>query len=87
MRRTVPMDLHVIPPASPRTALDLNIEELEAESQFEASLPEVDVPVEPSAGRMPAYRDGESMIDFEIIDNDPPPSRRDSDRSDDEAPR
>lgn len=84
MRRTVPMDLHVIPPASPRTALDLNIEELEAESQFEASLPEVDVPVEPTAGRSHAFRDGESMIDFEIIDNDPPPSRRDSDRSEDD---
>lgn len=86
MRRTVPMDLHVIPPASPRVALDVNIEDLEAESQFEASLPDVDVPVEPTAGRSHAMRDGESMIDFEIIDNEPPAQRRDSDR-DDEAAR
>jgi hypothetical protein len=78
---TVPMDLHVIPPASPRVALDVNIEELEIESQFEASLPEVDVPVEPTAGRSRAFREGESMIDFEILDNIPPVQRRDSDRS------
>lgn len=87
MRRTVPMDLHVIPPASARVALDVNIEDLEAESQFEASLPDVDMPVEPTAGRSHAARDGESMIDFEIIDNDPPVQRRDSDRTDDGAPR
>ncbi len=80
MRRTVPMDLHVIPPASARLALDVNIEDLEAESQFEASLPEVDMPVQPTAGRSHAARDGESMIDFEIIDNEPPVQRRDSDR-------
>ncbi|MGC4395905.1 hypothetical protein [Hydrogenophaga sp. T2] len=78
---TVPMDLHVIPPASPRVALDVNIEELEIESQFEASLPEVDVPVEPTAGRSRAFREGESMIDFEILDNIPPVQRRDSDRN------
>jgi hypothetical protein len=90
MRRTVPMDLHVIPPASQRLSLDVNIEDLEAESQFEASLPEVDVPVEPTAGRGRAIRDGESMIDFEIVDNDPPASqRRAGDRAegDDEEPR
>ncbi len=88
MRRTVPMDLHVIPPASPRVALDVNIEDLEAESQFEASLPEVDVPVEPTAGRSHAFREGESMIDFEIVDNEPPAPRRNSDRAgDDELPR
>lgn len=87
MRRTVPMDLHVIPPASSRAALDVNIEDLEAESQFEASLPDVDEPVEPTAGRSHAARDGESMIDFEIIDNEPPVQRRDSDRTDDDAPR
>lgn len=87
MRRTVPMDLHVIPPASARVALDVNIEDLEIESQFEASLPEVDVPVEPTAGRSHAARDGESMIDFEIVDNDPPVQRRESDRTDDGAPR
>lgn len=81
LRRTVPMDLHVIPPASPRLALDVNIEELEIESQFEASLPEVDVPVEPTAGRGRAFREGESMIDFEILDNLPPVQRRDSDRN------
>ncbi|MBX3610237.1 MAG: hypothetical protein KF871_10095 [Hydrogenophaga sp.] len=83
MRRTVPMDLHVIPPASPRVALDVNIEDLEAESQFEASLPEVDVPVEPTAGRSHAYREGESMIDFEIVENDPPKRREGSDPTDD----
>jgi hypothetical protein len=68
-------------------ALDVNIEDLEIESQFEASLPEVDVPVEPTAGRSHAARDGESMIDFEIVDNDPPVQRRESDRTDDGAPR
>ena len=87
MRRTVPMDLHVIPPASARVALDVNIEDLEAESQFEASLPEVDVPVEPTAGRGHTARDGESMIDFEIIDNEPPVQRRDSDRKEDDPSR
>ncbi|MCM3563452.1 hypothetical protein M3149_07365 [Hydrogenophaga intermedia] len=87
MRRTVPMDLHVIPPASSRVALDVNIEDLEAESQFEASLPDVDMPVEPTAGRNHGARDGESMIDFEIIDNEPPAQRRDSDRTDDGSPR
>lgn len=70
-RRTVPMDLHVIPPASARQGLDVNLEDMEAESQFEASLPEVDVPVEPTAGRGGALRSGESsLIDFEIVDND-----------------
>jgi hypothetical protein len=87
MRRTVPMDLHVIPPASARVSLDVNIEDLEAESQFEASLPDVDMPVEPTAGRSHAARDGESMIDFEIIDNETPVQRRDSDRTDDGTAR
>lgn len=76
MRRTVPMDLHVIPPSSAHVPLDVNIEEMEAESQFEASLPEVDVPVEPTAGRTQAFREGESLIDFEIVDNEPPKRRR-----------
>ena len=39
-------------------------------------LPDVDMPVEPTAGRNHGARDGESMIDFEIIDNEPPAQRR-----------
>jgi len=71
-RRTVPMDLHVIPPAALRAApLDVNLEDMEAESQFEASLPEIDVPVEPTAGRGDKLRSGDSLIDFEIVDNEP----------------
>ena len=62
MRRTVPMDLHVIPPASARVALDVNIEDLEIESQFEASLPEVDVP--PVAREFSAVRDLEYVADW-----------------------
>lgn len=84
-RSTVPMDLHVIPPAALRNApLDVNLEDMEAESQFEASLPEIDVPVEPTAGRGDRLRSGDSLIDFEIVDQEPRPSgsmglRRDND--------
>lgn len=89
LRRTVPMDLHVIPPASARQSLDVNLEDMEAESQFEASLPEVDVPVEPTAGRSGILRSGESsLIDFEIVDNDPRPEEPRKPRGeDDEEPR
>ena len=84
-RRTVPMDLHVIPPVSARQSLDVNLEDLEAESQFEASLPEVDVPVEPTAGRGGVLRSGESsLIDFEIVDNDPRPQDK-GDEDDEEG--
>ena len=84
-RPTVPMDLHVIPPASQLgSPLDVNLTDLEAESRFEASLPEIDVPVEPTAGRGDRLRNGDSLIDFEIVDHQPQPGgstalRRDTD--------
>jgi hypothetical protein len=47
----------------------------------------VDVPVEPTAGRGGAMRSGESsLIDFEIVDNDPRPQDK-GDEEDDEGNR
>ena len=76
-RPTQPMD--DIPPASPRLGLDVDLDELSEISAFEASLPEVKAPVEPTAkaavppGAMPqpdVILD--NLIDFEMLDFMPP---------------
>lgn len=74
-RHTQPMGLGDMPPASPRLGLDINLDELSEEAAFEASIPSVDVAVEPSAkATQPAdfeiHPGGENLIDFEVIDFD-----------------
>lgn len=71
MRETLPLD--AMPPASPRLGLDVDLDELAEFSAFEASLPEVLVPVEPTAQPNPppgdASRGGRgNLIDFEVLD-------------------
>ena len=74
-RMTEPLD--VMPPASPRLGLDVDLDELSEISAFEASLPEVAVPVEASAkpasppGAGPDMDMG-NLIDFEMLDFMPP---------------
>lgn len=74
-RDTQPMEES--PPASPRLGLDVDLDELSEFSAFEASLPEVPAPVEPTA--KPATAPGSSadddlgnLIDFEMLDFMPP---------------
>ena len=74
-RNTQPLD--DIPHASPRLGLDVDLDALQEASAFEASLPEVLVPVEPTAKSVPrlAADDGLSsgnLIDFEVLDFMPP---------------
>lgn len=74
-RETQPMD--VIPLASPRLGLDVDLDELVEISAFEASLPEVPAPVQPTAKPAPApgaSRDLDvgNLIDFEMLDFMPP---------------
>lgn len=81
-QHTQPMGLGEMPPASPRLGLDINLDDLSEMAQFEASLPEVSVAVEVSAKpTQPADFDiqpGEdNLIDFEVIDFDPPPDPAD----------
>jgi len=73
-RHTEPME--AMPPASPRLGLDVDLSELDAYSEFEASLPEVATPVEPTSKPI---KPGEStggpasnLIDFEVLDFSPP---------------
>ena len=85
-QHTQPMALGDTPPASSRLGLDINLDDLSEMAQFEASLPEVGVPVEASAKpTQPAdfdIRPGEdNLIDFEVIDFDPS-----QDPADDEKP-
>jgi hypothetical protein len=70
-RHTEPMD--VSPPASPRLGLDIDLDALDAYPEFEASLPEVARPVEPTAqhGAMGDERHAgpaSNLIDFELLD-------------------
>lgn len=71
-RVTQPMD--ELPPASPRLGLDVDLDALSEMSAFEASLPEVPVPVEASAKPAPppgtrAQRaPAGNLIDFEVLD-------------------
>lgn len=75
-RETQPMD--VVPPASPRLGLDVDLDELSENAAFEASLPEVSLPVEPTAKPpAPASHDPlpeGNLIDFEVLDFTPPES-------------
>ena len=68
-----------IPHASPRLGLDIDLDALHDASAFEASLPDVAVPVEPTAkptlsAGMPAAEaaDMGNLIDFEVLDFMPP---------------
>lgn len=70
-RDTQPMD--DLPPASSRFGLDVDLDELSEISAFEASLPNVDKPVEPTAKPAPAPGDPVdlgfgNLIDFEVLD-------------------
>ena len=76
-RMTQPLD--DIPHASPRLGLDVDLDELQEASAFEASLPEVLVPVEPTAksaqpqvGAAAAGLPPGNLIDFEVLDFMPP---------------
>lgn len=76
-RETQPLD--EIPMASPRLGLDVDLDELSEISAFEASLPEIAVPVEPSAKPAPPPGKGPdedlgNLIDFEVLDFMPPDS-------------
>jgi hypothetical protein len=68
---TQPMDLQ--PPASPNLGLDVNLDDMSEFSAFEASLPEVAAPVEPTA-KPRSQRDSDdrdeagNLIDFEVLD-------------------
>lgn len=84
VRVTRPMDISDVPVASPNLGLDLNLDEIEdasagRESQltdvvaFEALLPEIDHPIEPTAQRADSQRG--NLIDFEIVDMDDPAAR------------
>jgi hypothetical protein len=70
---TLPMEQQ--PPSSPNLGLDVNLDDLSEFSAFEASLPDVEIPVEPTA--QPARQDApvhqnSNMIDFEVLDFTPP---------------
>jgi len=70
-RNTQPMGLDLMNPASSRLGLDVNLDDLSEFSAFEASLPEVDVAIEPSAKSSEAGQVGDSggnLIDFEVQD-------------------
>ncbi|WP_157538952.1 hypothetical protein [Hydrogenophaga flava] len=76
-RLTEPMD--EVPHASPRLGLDIDLDALHDASAFEASLPDVVVPVEPTAKParstgMPASESADmgNLIDFEVLDFMPP---------------
>lgn len=72
-RNTEPMELDVLTPASSHLGLDINLNELSEFSAFEASLPEVSPPVEPTAKA--AGGQGvplSNLIDFEVLDFMPP---------------
>jgi hypothetical protein len=82
-RATVPQD--DVPHASPRLGLDVDLDALQEASAFEASLPEVAVPVEPSAKPVPPpglppldEQPAGNLIDFEVLDFMPPDDVADS---------
>ncbi|MDO9291767.1 MAG: hypothetical protein Q7U09_09285 [Hydrogenophaga sp.] len=79
-RVTQPLD--DIPPASPRLGLDVDLDALSEISAFEASLPEVPVPVEPTAKPAPppnaSVQEEGNLIDFEVLDFMPPDGEEDS---------
>lgn len=67
-RNTQPLE--DIPHASPRLGLDVDLDALQEASAFEASLPEVLVPVEPTAKSVPpqSVEASGNLIDFEVLD-------------------
>ncbi len=83
---TLPMEQQ--PPASPNLGLDVNLDDLSEFSAFEASLPEVDVPVEPSTAQG-ARRDDSTdlqLIDFDVLDFAPPDETTTKDTPDRKKP-
>lgn len=69
-RNTQPMGFDAMTPASSRLGLDVNLDDLSEFSAFEASLPEVDVTIEPTA-RPPEAEQPDpagNLIDFEVQD-------------------
>ena len=86
-QHTQPMGLGDIPPASSRLGLDINLDDLSEMARFEASLPDVGVAVEASSKpTQPADFDirpgDDNLIDFEVIDFDPPPDPVDDGKPD-----
>lgn len=78
-RNTQPMGLDVLMPASSHLGLDINLNELSEFSAFEASLPEVSPPVEPTARTADGQGSALSnLIDFEVLDFMPPDDEPDS---------
>jgi len=72
-RNTQPMGIDTLLPASSHIGLDINLNDLSEFSAFEASLPEVSPPVEPTA--KPADEQSpplSNLIDFEVLDFMPP---------------
>ncbi len=82
-------NIEEMPMASPRLGLDVDLDALSEISAFEASLPEVAAPVEPTAKPMPppgktSEQQG-NLIDFEVLDFMPPeidgePAKPDGDK-------
>ncbi len=70
-RNTQPMDLDAMTPLSSHVGLDVNLDDLSEFSAFEASLPDVDVTIEPTArspeAEQPVPAAG-NLIDFEVQD-------------------
>lgn len=78
-RNTEPMGLDVLTPASSHLGLDINLNELSEFSAFEASLPEVSPPVEPTAKAAGVQGAPLSnLIDFEVLDFMPPDDEPDA---------
>jgi hypothetical protein len=83
-------DLH--PPASSRLGLDVDLDALSEASAFEASLPEVPVPVEPTAPSRKRSASTEqtppgNLIDFEVMDFMPPDDAPGPETPTDQKPR
>lgn len=83
-RNTEPMGLDALVPASSHIGLDINLNDLSEFSAFEASLPEVSPPVEPTAKPLDVQEPPLSnLIDFEVLDFMPPddePSEKPNDK-------
>ncbi|MCW5652308.1 hypothetical protein [Hydrogenophaga sp.] len=73
-RPTEPMSLDDLLPMSDHVGLDINLDDISEFSAFEASLPEVDVAIEPTANRAQSEAAGapSNLIDFELQDFMPP---------------
>ena len=85
--RVVTQPFDEMPHASPRLGLDVDLDALSEMSAFEASLPEVPVPVEATAkpvaapgSREPRLPEG-NLIDFEVLDFMPPDEPADPEKN------